>query len=934
MGAVFVLLLIAAFIPAAVAYLRADSKGDQLLPFSRLSHSVVHWLILGAGVALILILLAIAAPIYVENEWFKEVGFGSVFLTRGLTQLGVFATFALLTAAIFSLALRVPFRAVPRSNAAFPPPWKSAYPTLRVLRYLVIVLAALYVGIQGTGGWQQTLLYFHGEQIGESDPIFAADLSYYLFRYPFYTWVLKLVIGILVAALVATVVAGAFLRRMVEIVHGTPEAATYLARVLRSGALVLGVPLAVAVAARHYLARYGLMYSTTGRVNGVSYVDEHVALPLSWLYVVGWLLLAGGIAWWALRPASRGAGRLVAGSVAGLVLCWIVGSGIVTWGVQGWVRSNELALEEPYIANGIKATRKAYAVDNVEYREYHPNERLTYEELKKNPEALDNIRLWDWSALEATYQETQGMRPYYRFPDIDVDRYIINGRLRQVMLASREIDIARLPPESQTWNNDHLVYTHGYGVCLNEAAEFTPDGMPRMHIKDIPPESDVVELMVKRPEIYFGELTRHHVYVHTTEKEFSYPGDGDNVFRPYEGRAGVRVGWGLRRLALAWCFDGFQQLLSRYITRDSKLMWHREVHERIQTIAPFLRLDADIYKVIRDDGTLCYMQDAYTWSNSYPYSTPSGNPALNYIRASVKVTIDAYDGDVTFWVFDDKDPVLRAWMRAFPALFRPRSEMPADLRRHVRYPEDLFGIQARILADYHMEPRDFYMREDRWQIARDLFKAGNQEVDPYYAVLNLPGEKSTEFTLMLPFTPYERHNLVTWMGGRCDGDNYGRLLVYRMPHQSLVWGPMQIDTKIDQDPEMSAQLTLWKQKGSDVIRGTLLVVPIRGGLLYVEPIYLKAEKIGMPQLRKVVAGYGDRVAWAENFDLALRRLFNKEPSTPAPPLPPPTLAETPAQLKAASTQLEKYFELMGQGKPAEAGKVLEDLRKMLRGEAK
>jgi uncharacterized membrane protein (UPF0182 family) len=935
MGTLFALLLLAAFVPATVSFHRWRRSALPGARFGRLPHQFVRWVILGAGVALILILLAIAAPIYVENEWFKHLGFGSVFLTRGLTELGLFAVFALLAGAVPFLALRVPFHALPRSNAALPVPWKLGYPALRVARHVVTIAVAVFVGLYAMEAWQQTLLSFHGEDMSEADPIFDKDVGFYLFRLPFYAWALSVLQGVLIASLVLTGVAWVFLNRMVEMVHGKAEPVHYLLRVLRGSAVAVVVPLLLVQAGRLYLARYDLMCSTRGRVHGVSYVDHHVTLPLYWLYMAGCLVLATAILWVALRPSARGGWRLLLGSVGGLVLCWIVGSGIVSWGVQSWVHSNELDLEKPYIANGITATRKAYGIDidPGDVRDYYPNDRLTYEELKKDPESLNNIRLWDWEALKSTYQETQGMKPYYAFPDIDIDRYTINGRVRQVMLASREIDISKLPKESQTWNNHHLVYTHGYGVCLNQATEFTPEGMPRMHIKDIPPVSDVVELWVKRPEIYFGELTRHHVYVGTTADEFSYPGDNGNVFHRYEGRAGVRVGWGLRRLALAWCFDGFQQLLSRYITADSRLIWHREIHDRIRTIAPFLRLDGDTYKVIRDDGRLCYMQDAYTWSSTYPYSTPQGKGDLNYIRASVKVSIDAYDGDVTFWVFDENDPVLRAWGRAFPGLFRSRSEMPDDLRRHVRYPEDLFRIQALMLADYHMEAQDFYMREDRWQIARDLFKTGNQEVDPYYALLKLPGEKSTEFVLMLPFTPFERHNLVTWLGGRCDGENYGRLLIYKMPHHSLVWGPMQIDTKIDQEPEMSSQLTLWKQKGSEVIRGTLLVVPIQGGLLYVEPIYLKAEKIGMPALRKVVAGYGERVAWGENFDLALRRLFGKEPTSPITP-PGPPVAETPTQLKAASAELDRYFELMGQGKPAEAGKVLEDLRKMLRGEPK
>jgi uncharacterized membrane protein (UPF0182 family) len=931
MVGLFVLLLLAALVPSAIYFFRWYHASPFAPSTSRLWRSAWLWAAIGGGLDLILLVLALAAPVSVESEWFEHLGLGPVYSKRLTTELILFVSYAAIAAVVLRFALWVPFRALP-GDVTVPTSWKRPYRGLKVGRYVVLVAGALAAGAYATTGWQQALLYAHGVPTGEVDPIFGRDVGYYLFQWPFYTWAVAAMPPILVWSLILTGLVAWPLAVMVQARYGKPEVMDFAGRTLRYCAPVFSA-LFVVMAVQTYLGRYGLLCPAKGRTQGVAFVDDYITIPARWGYIVIYLALAAGIGWVSWRPGSRPAWRVALVSGLALVLWGLFGSGAVPWSVQVWVRSNELVKEQPYIEHAIAATRKAFAIDDVKDHEFHPNTKLTYEDIKKGPVSLDNVRLWDWSALEATYQETQGIRPYYRFPDIDIDRYTVNGRVRQVMLGSREIDLSKLPVESQTWNNQHLVYTHGYGVCMNEAAEFTPDGMPRMHISNIPPASDVPELKIVRPEIYFGELTTNHIYVQTKAEEFSYPGDNGNVFHRYEGTAGAPVGSGLRRLAFAWCFDGLQQLFSQYITAESKLIWHREIHERIRTIAPFLRLDSDSYKVVRDNGRLCYIQDAYTWSNTYPYSAPYQGQ-LNYIRGSVKITIDAYDGDPTFWVFDDKDPVLQAWMQSFPGLFHPRSEMPPDLLRHVRYPEDLFGIQARMLADYHMNARDFYMREDRWQIARDLFKQGPQEVDPYYALLKLPEETSEEFVLMLPLTPFERHNLVAWLGGRCDGANYGHLVVYRMPHQSLVWGPMQIDTKIDQDPEMSAALTLWKQKGSDVIRGTLLVVPLQDGLLYVEPIYLKADKVGMPQLRKVVVGYGDRVAWDTTIDLALQRLFGKSPSSPAGPAPP-LGAEAPAsQLKAVAAALDHYFELMGQGRAAEAGKVLEDLRKSVKGEQK
>ncbi|MDZ4804904.1 MAG: UPF0182 family protein, partial [Candidatus Eisenbacteria bacterium] len=612
----------------------------------------------------------------------------------------------------------------------------------------------------------------------------------------------------------------------------------------------------------------------------------------------------------------------------------------------------------PYIRHNMAFTRQGFALtdDHVDARDFPPLASLNPATLVADSLTLKNMRLWDWRALESTYDQNQSFRQYYDFYDIDIDRYVVDGSIRQVMLALREMNPAAFSEKALTWVNQRQVYTHGYGVCMNPTNEFTAEGLPNYWLRDIPPVATHPEVAVTRPEVYFGELTRDHVYVRTGQQEFDYPKGDENAYARYEGSGGIPLGSGLRRLALAMRFDGIRQLTSADMTADSRLLFRREVRERVSRLAPFLQFDRDPYAVIVD-GRMVIVIDAYTTSDHFPYSERQKG-GLNYIRNSVKCVVDCHDGTVTVYAVDERDPILAAWRAAFPALIQSGSSMPAGLVAHLRYPEDLLGIQARVYATYHMtDPQVFYNKEDRWAIATEsLGQAETQEMLPYYAVMRLPGEAKEEFVQILPFTPYtargtSRNNMVGWIAGRCDGAHYGKLLVYRFPKQSLVYGPMQIEARIDQDAVISKDLTLWNQQGSSVIRGNLIVVPLEGALLYTKPIFLQATHSRMPELKRVVVASQERLGYGSSYAEALSDLIEQ-------PLPGPLyhavtghwptgghtgagLADStsttltpgmsvdPERMIAARRLYRRYLELMGAGRAGEAGGVLEQLGREL-----
>ncbi len=548
------------------------------------------------------------------------------------------------------------------------------------------------------------------------------------------------------------------------------------------------------------------------------------------------------------------------------------------------VRPNELTKETPYIKNNIEFTRLAYGLNHVEEKDFPVTQQISYKDIQQNRSTIENIRLWDRRPLIQTYKQLQEIRLYYDFKSVDVDRYHFQ-RYTQVALAARELPPSQIPSRARTWVNTHLKFTHGYGLVMNPVNVVTPEGMPNFIVKDIPPHADV-PLTVTRPEIYYGEETDEYAIVHTKTKEFDYPKGDENVYTSYAGKGGVRISNLFRRLVYAWDFSDIKILLTGYITGQSRIMYHRIITERDRTIAPFLGYDSDPYLVVGKDGKLYWIHDAYTTTNMYPYSEPltqtaQGGRGLNYIRNSVKVVIDAYNGDVTYYVVNPKDPIIQTYEKIFPHLFKSLDEIPPFLKKHFRYPTDLFLIQAKIYNVYHMtDPQVFYNQEDYWSIPNEVYQDTEQPMFPYYIIMKLPDGKSEEFILMLPLTPSKKNNMVAWMCARCDAPNYGELIVYKLPKEKLIYGPMQIEARINQKPDISSELTLWGQKGSRVIRGNLLIIPIEHSFIYVEPIYLQSEQSQMPELKRVVTAFGEKLEMRQTLDDALRAIFSAE-SVPA-----------------------------------------------------
>jgi uncharacterized membrane protein (UPF0182 family) len=635
------------------------------------------------------------------------------------------------------------------------------------------------------------------------------------------------------------------------------------------GSVLLGCLFAVK-AWSYGLDRYLLLYGDNGVVVGASYTDVHVVLPVLWLLIV--LSIVAALATWAnLRLRARWL------PVTAMVLVFggsLLLSGVVPALFQRlFVRPSELQLEKPYIEHNIALTRQAYNLDRIAARPFAAEQNLSFNTLEANRATIDNIRLWDWLPLSNTYAQLQEIRTYYKFHDLDVDRYWLDGTYQSVMLSARELRPSLLPPNAQTWVNRHVLFTHGIGAVMSPVTRKGAEGLPVFYLRDIPPVVDGGPI-IREPRIYFGEERDSYVIVKGSTPEFDYPKGKDNAYVTYGGADGIPIGKMVSQILFAQYFNDINLLFSNYLAADSRIMIRRNIQQRVRTIAPFLSLDHDPYLVI-SDGRMFWMQDAYTTSEYFPYAQPALNLDLNYIRNSVKVVVDAYNGTVDFYLIDAADPIAATYRRIFPSLFKPFAAMPPDLQKHIRYPEDLFSIQARLYQVYHMEAADvFYNREDLWQFPRQPGGDGNATMTPYYIIMRLPGENHAEFFLMLPMVPSHRDNMIAWLAARCDPPEYGKLIVYEFPKEKLVYGPFQIEARINQNTEISQQLTLWNQMGSRIIRGAnLLVIPIENSILYVSPLYMRAEHGHLPELKRVIAAYGEHVVMRETLAEALSALF-------------------------------------------------------------
>jgi hypothetical protein len=806
---------------------------------------------------------------YTDWLWFVETGYQQVFVTSLSTRVGLGAAVALATFVVLFGNFRLAFRhfADPYIVLGLSP--ADATPIVLQRRGvawlvgLVSAVAAIAAGVLGSSRWMVWLQYRHATPFGDRDPVFGQDVGFYVFQLPWYGFVRDLLLGVFVLALAGS----AIIYLLPGRAAGAPGGPFAALRVARRHLSLLTAAVLLLLGAGTWLEGFSLLNSPAGIIQGATYADVTAQLPA--LRLLGVAAAVGAVM--ALAQAFTPRAWLALGGFALYGAIWAGGLVFVTAFQRLVVTPNEQVKETPYIGYNISATRKAFGLNNVEERELSGEALLTKADIEANAETIGNVRLWDQQPLLDTFGQIQEIRTYYDFASVDVDRYVINGRYRQVMLSARELNSESLP--SKSWINEHLTFTHGYGLTLGPVNEVTQEGLPVLFIKNLPPESSV-DLEVQEPSIYFGELSNSHVFVGTNAREFHYPRGDDNVFRSYDGRGGVPLGSILRRLMFASRFRSFKVLLSEDLSAESRVIFNRRIATRVTAIAPFLSYDRDPYLVIAE-GRLFWIQDAYTLTGQYPYSTRTEG-GFNYIRNSVKAVIDAYHGTTTFYLADPSDPIAQTIGKAFPGLLKPLAEMPAPLRQHIRYPEGIFRTQSAMYATYHMtNPAVFYNKEDQWEVPSIESARASAPMDPYYTIMRLPKERDAEFVQMLPFTPRRKDNLAAWLVARSDGEHYGKMLVFQFPKQKVVFGPRQIVARINQDQVISPQITLWNQQGSEVIQGTLLVIPIEESLLYVRPLYLRAAGGKIPELKRVIVAYHNQIVMEETLDAAIARIFGR-----------------------------------------------------------
>jgi len=879
---------------------------------------------------LILVTVSVLFPVlsyligfYTDWLFFVETGFLAVFTTKLYAQTGAGLLFAAL---MFGFALTnllianrstVPGAGVYINAGSLRLLRSEVLGYVRPLGVLVCAILALFAGQWGALQWEDVLLFTNRATVGTVDPVIGRDIGFYLFSLPFLE-MLKAFAGFMLPATIFIVTAVYYVRGGISL---TERGAAVDGAVRRHLAVLAGI-FACVIAAGFYLDSFRLLYSNNGAFYGAGYVDVNSRLltfrTLAVLTPLAGAMLAVGV--W------KGAWRMTL--VPPIIVIAVYGLGIRVYPglLQKFkVAPNELALETPYIENNLKFTRLGYDLDKIETIPFDVDTRLSAADIAANDATIKNIRLWDHAPLLKTYSQLQQIRTYYRFFDVDNDRYKVNGRYTQVMLSPRELSYADLP--SKNWINERLIFTHGNGITFGPVSRISKEGLPEFFVKDIPAVS-LADIKVTRPEIYFGELSNDYVIVKTRVPEFSYPTATGNINTTYAGNGGVPIDSLLRKALFAARFKTEKILLSSDITAESRIIYNRNINQRVKAVAPFLRFDGDPYMVVTESGRLSWIIDAYTFSDRLPYSKPLKG-GINYMRNSVKAVVDAYDGTLSFYISDPDDILVKAYARMFPALFKPMTAMPADLRQHVRYPHQFLQLQAAMFAAYHMtDPKVFYNKENLWEIPA----LGDKPMEPYYTIMKLPGEKVEEYILLLPFTPSKRDNLAAWLTARCDGADYGKIRAYTFPRDRLIYGPKQIDARINQDSFISQQLTLWNQRGSEVIRGSLLVIPIERSLLYVQPLFLAADKAGLPELKRVIVAFGDQVVMEENLELALQRLFGgKKPAAAVAGAVTADSKASPAQLaKEAMGIYEKAINLQRQGNWAGYGEELRKLEQVLK----
>lgn len=889
-----------------------------------------------------LLLLLNVPDLTVEYLWMSALEHATIFWTIRLTQIGLFAAALVLVLAYFGANAYGLSRYVSTIPASVGPGGRLNLELgeidvpIKQINYLLggaTLLASLLFAAAVAVRWSTVLEYMHAQSFGTTDPIFGLDVGFYVFHLPFlelvqnHTASLALVVTLVVSVFYAYT-SGFRFDREAQSIHVHPYALKHIAL---NGAL-----LALTWGAGYVLDRYGLLFEAGGLVYGVTYTDAVIRLPALWIMAAASAVLAAGL---LLVIRNRNFMALGTG-IAGYFALHVIALGVIPSAVQRFtVEPSELELERPYIENSIAMTRSAYELDEVQTQPYgtDPTDSLTAEILQEHETTIENIRLWDPRLLIETYRQIQEIRLYYQFYNVDVDRYTLNEQYRQVMLAARELT-QTLPEQSRNWVNRHLQYTHGYGLTMNRVSQEGTEGVPRLIVQDLPPVAQR-GLEIEQAAIYYGENTPGYNIVNTSIEEFDYPSGDENVYTHYQGEGGVLLDAYWKKLLFAYDQSDFNILLTEYITDESRIQFWNRLEERVRRVAPFLRLDEDPYLVL-SEGRLKWVVDAYTSTPGYPYAEPASDGSLNYIRNSVKIVVDAYHGSVTFYAMEEDDPLLDAYREAFPGTFRPLEEMPDALRDNLRYPEDLFSIQLQKYNKYHMtRPQVFYNSEDLWTLPREQYGGNQVTMEPYYLLMELPEEEELQFLLMSPLTPQNRDNMIAWMAAKSDFPDYGELVVYTLPKERLFYGPDQVESMIDQDTEISQQLALWDQRGSRVIRGNLLSIPIQNDFLFVEPVFLIAQGIQIPQLQRVIVAHGDRIEMAPTLEGAIRQVFGlaePPPVVAAPEAPTDTTVASPVSRQPAQQLAQQALDRLDQadqalrdGQWSEFGTALQNLRDLL-----
>lgn len=862
--------------------------------------------------------------------WYQEVGYTNVFTVTLWAQSQASALFAVLFFAIFYANLYTALRLsrgiadIPRMVAlrfSFPPLDEAQ------LQRIVLVLAivfSIFAGMYGFSQGESFLLFFNGLPFRLNDPIFQRDISFYIFQLP----LIRHCFGWLKAVLILSCFATAFLYLIRGAFSFIPPTSFFAAPAAKRHLLFLIAILFFFFAFGFWLDLSDLPFVKRGVVYGAGYTDATTQVWI--LYTLCGLSILAGLSFLALLVKSDW--RVPALVIVLFLLVAVGGRTLYPAIVQKLiVVPNEIVLEKPYLEHNIRYTRLAYGLDKIEDREFPAQENLTLKDIRNNNATIKNIRLWDYAPLLQTYSQLQEIRTYYKFPGIDNDRYMINGEYRQTMLSARELSYGALP--ARTWVNEHLAYTHGYGAVMSPVNRISQEGLPEFFIKDIPPVPST-DIRITRPELYFGKTSNEYVFVKTKRPEFDYPVGDKNVYSRYEGRGGVPLSF-FKKLLFAARFQSLTILLSDDITSDSRIMYHRNVKERVQRIVPFAVLDADPYLVVSPEGRMVWFIDGYTVTDRFPYSEPT--PRLgNYIRNSFKAVVDAYDGTVQLYISDPSDPIIQTYAKIYPGVLKSMDAMPEGLRSHIRYPLGMLSLQARMYQTYHMQdPQVFYNKEDLWTIPQSTMGGSEQEMRPYFTIMKLPDEKKEEFILLLPFTPSKKDNMSAWMAARCDVPNYGKLIVYNFPKQRIVYGPRQIVARINQDPVISQQLSLWNQRGSQVLPGSLMAIPIEKSILYIQSIFLASEKGQLPELKRIIVAFGNSIVMEETLEAALQRIFGGEQlrEKAAPEATAARPAETPGTSKQQIAEALRYYrqaqDMLRQGNWAGYGEALKKMEGVL-----